>query len=203
MKTRILLLMIFVLAADGQEAHGVIADTLDAMREKVMGKADAPVTIIEYASLTCPHCGHFHNTILPEVKKEFIDTGKVKFIYRDFPLDHVALRASMLARCNSHRDYFGFLKVLYRDQERWITASDPLIALLRIARLAGINGEDFKQCIGNQGLENAILQQRLEGAKEYRLRATPSLIINGDLYEGSLEFGELREAIEDVIPDDG
>ena len=179
---------------------GEIADTLDAMQEKVLGSSDAPVTVIEYASLTCPHCGHFHNGILPELKKEFVDSGKVRFIYRDFPLDHFALRAAMLARCNSHRDYFAFLDVLYKDQQRWITAQDPLVALLRLARLAGINGEDFKQCVGNKGLEDAILQQRLQAAKKYRLQATPSFIINEELYTGELTFDGIKSAIEEQLP---
>lgn len=179
---------------------GEIADTLDAMQEKVLGNSDAPVTVIEYASLTCPHCGHFHNGILPDIKKEFVDSGKVRFIYRDFPLDHFALRAAMLARCNSHRDYFAFLDVLYKDQQRWITAQDPLVALLRLARLAGINGEDFKQCVGNKGLEDAILQQRLQAAKKYRLQATPSFIINEELYTGELTFDGIKSAIEEQLP---
>ena len=179
---------------------GEIADTLDAMQEKALGSSDAPVTVIEYASLTCPHCGHFHNGILPELKKEFVDSGKVRFIYRDFPLDHFALRAAMLARCNSHRDYFAFLDVLYKDQQRWITAQDPLVALLRLARLAGINGEDFKQCVGNKGLEDAILQQRLQAAKKYRLQATPSFIINEELYTGELTFDGIKSAIEEQLP---
>ena len=179
---------------------GEIADTLDAMQEKALGSSDAPVTVIEYASLTCSHCGHFHNGILPELKKEFVDSGKVRFIYRDFPLDHFALRAAMLARCNSHRDYFAFLDVLYKDQQRWITAQDPLVALLRLARLAGINGEDFKQCVGNKGLEDAILQQRLQAAKKYRLQATPSFIINEELYTGELTFDGIKSAIEEQLP---
>ena len=179
---------------------GEIADTLDAMQEKVLGSSDAPVTVIEYASLTCPHCGHFHNGILPDIKKEFVDSGKVRFIYRDFPLDHFALRAAMLARCNSHRDYFAFLDVLYKDQQRWITAQDPLVALLRLARLAGINGEDFKQCVGNKGLEDAILQQRLQAAKKYRLQATPAFIINEELYTGELTFDGIKSAIEEQLP---
>ena len=179
---------------------GEIADTLDAMQEKALGSSDAPVTVIEYASLTCPHCGHFHNDILPNLKKEFVDSGKVLFVYRDFPLDHFALRAAMLARCNSHRDYFAFLDVLYKDQQRWITAQDPLVALLRLARLAGINGEDFKQCVGNKGLEDAILQQRLQAAKKYRLQATPSFIINEELYTGELTFDGIKSAIEEQLP---
>lgn len=192
--------VLFLTLGGSLPVWGEIADTLDAMQEKALGSSDAPVTVIEYASLTCPHCGHFHNGILPELKKEFVDSGKVRFIYRDFPLDHFALRAAMLARCNSHRDYFAFLDVLYKDQQRWITAQDPLVALLRLARLAGINGEDFKQCVGNKGLEDAILQQRLQAAKKYRLQATPSFIINEELYTGELTFDGIKSAIEEQLP---
>lgn len=192
--------VLFLTLGGSLPARGEIADTLDAMQEKALGSSDAPVTVIEYASFTCPHCGHFHNGILPDLKKEFIDSGKVRFIYRDFPLDHFALRAAMLARCNSHRDYFAFLDVLYRDQQRWITAQDPLVALLRLARLAGINGEDFKQCVGNKGLEDAILQQRLQASKKYRLQATPSFIINEELYTGELTFDGIKNAIEEQLP---
>ncbi|MBC6497354.1 MAG: DsbA family protein [Alphaproteobacteria bacterium GM7ARS4] len=185
-----------------QEAHATIADTLEAMTEKVLGDPSAPVTLIEYASLTCGHCGNFHNNVLPSIQQRFIETKKVKLIYRDFPLDLYAVRASMLARCSGNERFFHFLKVLYQQQPIWTRAEDPLVALVRIANVGGINGDDFQRCVGNKGLEDAILQERKDGEKAYRINATPTLIIrvngNDTKYEGPVTVSDLGIALEEA-----
>ena len=176
--------------------QAAIADTLEAMTEKVLGQSDAPVTIIEYASLTCGHCANFHNNILPALKKQYIDTGKAKLIYRDFPLDIYALRAAMLARCSGDDKFFAFLKVLYNQQHNWTSAQDPLVELVHIASIGGINGDEFKQCVGNKGLEDEILKVRLHADKTYRVTGTPTFIINDEKYQGSVTIEALGQEIE-------
>lgn len=185
-----------LLWGNASPAHAVIADTLEAMQEKSLGAAEAPVTLIEYASLTCGHCGNFHNEIVPTLQKNYIDTGKLRLIYRDFPLDGYALKASMLARCRGEKGFFPFIKVLYQRQMKWIQADDPLIALARIARLSGMSGEEFRQCIGNRGIEKALLQARLDASKEYKIKSTPTIIIDDEKYDGPLTIEAISEAID-------
>jgi len=150
-----------------------------AMEDRVMGKKDAPVTIIEYGSLTCPHCANFTKEIFPSVKEKLIDTGKAKFIFRDFPLDKFALKAAMMARCVASDKYFNMIEVIFNNQTRWATAKDPIKALSQLASLAGMNGKDFKACVSNKELENAILKNMQAAQKKYSLKATPSFLFNG------------------------
>ncbi|MBC6444866.1 MAG: DsbA family protein [Alphaproteobacteria bacterium GM202ARS2] len=181
-------------------AEAAIADTLEAMTEKVMGSTDAPVTLIEYASLTCGHCANFHNNVLPALKKRYIDSGKVKLVYRDYPLDIYALRAAMLARCSGDDKFFAFLKVLYQQQNNWARARDPLVELVHIANIGGIKGEDFKQCVGNKGLEDAILEERLRADKAYKITGTPTLIINEQKYTGAVTVEAISQALDAKLP---
>ncbi|WP_176244947.1 DsbA family protein [Oceanibacterium hippocampi] len=167
--------------------------------EMVMGSADAPVEIIEYASLTCPHCQHFHEAILPGLKENFIDTGKVRFIYRDFPLDQAALRASMLARCGGERTYFSLLGVLFERQGAWTSAANPMKELAKIGRLAGIGNAQFDACMQNADLENAVLQSRLDGHNKFKVSSTPTIIINGDKYTGEHEYEPFAEAVNKLL----
>jgi protein-disulfide isomerase len=154
------------------------------LQDRVLGKQDAPITIIEYASLTCPHCANFHTTVLPELKKRYVDTGKVKLIFRDFPFDAVALRAAMLARCAPAERYFGMLDVLFRGQDTWSRAQDPLQSLSQTARLAGINQQEFDACMANQDLLNGIVNIRLQGEQGFQVNSTPTFVIQrGDRQE--------------------
>ena len=181
-------------------ASAAVADTIEALSEKALGPEDAPITIIEYASLTCPHCAKFHGTAFPQLKKEYIDTGKVRFIYRDFPLDAYALKASMLARCSGNNRYFKFLKVLFKKQENWTRNGDPLVNLQRISRLGGISLEDFKVCLGNKALEDGILKKSLSGGKKYKVDSTPTIIINEEKYTGDHSFEELDKHLRKLLP---
>ena len=134
------------------------------------------------------------------LKKRFIDTGKVKLIYRDYPLDIFALRAAMLARCSGDDKYFAFLKVLYQQQNNWARARDPLVELVHIANIGGINGDEFKQCVGNKGLEDAILEQRLHADKAYKITGTPTLILNEEKYTGGVTVEAISQAINAKLP---
>jgi protein-disulfide isomerase len=156
----------------------------DPMSERVLGDPNAPITILEYSSLTCSHCASFHANTLPQLKKDYIDTGKAKLVFRDFPLDRVALQAGMLARCSNPERYFGFLDVLFKSQDKWARASDPTKALAQNGKLAGVGDEQFNACMTNEPLVNKIIERRLEAEKKYEVQSTPTFIImRGDTTE--------------------
>jgi len=170
-----------------------------ASDETFMGKADAPVTIIEYASFTCPHCANFHNNVLPPIKSEFIDKGQVRLVYRDFPLDNLALTASVVARCAGPDRYFPFVGALFSSQKNWASDRNPMVALSRIARLGGMSQADFESCLKKKEITEKVLAQRLDADKTYGVRSTPTIIINGDLYGGGLEVDQLRAVIKSKL----
>ncbi len=148
------------------------------MQDRVLGNPDAPVTVVEYASMTCSHCANFHNDHLPAIKKELIETGEVKFIFREFPLDGVALRASMMARCAPADKFFGLLEVLFANQRRWVGADDPIDAMTKMGKLAGISDARMEACLSNKELETALLEGRQNATKTYELNSTPSFVFN-------------------------
>ena len=154
-------------------------------QEQVLGDPDAPVTIIEYASLTCPHCAQFHNEVLPELKERYIDPGKVRLIYRDFPLDQVALAAAALAHCAGSDRYFSMLDVLFETQSNWARADNPITALKRLGKLGGLTEEGMQACLNDEQLTDGILQTRLEGQNQYDIGSTPTFVIDGKTYSGS------------------
>src|SRR4029077_7153882 len=134
----------------------------DALPEMAMGSDKAPVTVIEYASMTCPHCAHFQETTFPELKKRYIDTGKVRYIFREFPLDTLASAAFMLARCSGEKDpkkYFAMIDTLFRQQTQWVVAK-PVPPLLAIAKQAGFTEQSFDTCLANQKLLDGIQNVR-------------------------------------------
>ncbi|MGE0095699.1 MAG: DsbA family protein [Alphaproteobacteria bacterium] len=171
----------------------------EAMSERVLGKADAPVTIIEFASLTCPHCKDFEINVLPKLKTAYIDTGKVKFVYRDFPLDGRALLAAMVARCAPKDRYFAFLDALFRSQESWARAQDPVQALGQVARVGGMSQADFDACIKNQALFEAIKKDALEAQSQYKIESTPTFIINGKKMDGTHTFESFEAALKPLL----
>jgi protein-disulfide isomerase len=152
----------------------------DALKDRIMGDPNAPVEIIEYSSLTCPHCQNFHLNVLPALKKKYIDTGKVKLIYRDFPFDRFGLMAAVLARCAPPNRYFQFLDVLFQNQERWSKDPNPGAALVRIGKLGGLSENDFQACMSNKQLVDGLIQMRLDANKRFDVTATPTFVINGD-----------------------
>lgn len=166
----------------------------------VLGKAEAPITIVEYASLTCSHCADFHTQVLPDLKKDFIETGKVRLVFRDFPLDRIALAGSMIAQCAGRDRYFGFLDVMFRGQSQWTRASNPGEALAQIARLGGMSQAEFDACLKNEELQKAILQKQIDGGNKYKVSSTPTLIINGRKYSGALSMPQLRAVFDAVAP---
>ena len=165
----------------------------------VLGDPKAPVTVIEYASMTCPHCANFHLKELPELKKKYIDTGKVKLIFREFPLDALALRASMLARCGGEAKVHSFIDVLFGQQMNWASSKDPLAALSRIARMGGMSQQTFDACMADEALMKQIVQSRQDGADQFKINSTPGFIIDGKTYSAEEladeKFGELIDSL--------
>ncbi len=141
--------------------------------DRVLGKSDAPVTIIEYASLTCPHCAAFEQEKLPLIRKDWIDTGKVKLVYRDFPLDGAALLAATVARCAPADRYFGFVGSLFESQSRWVLAQDPVDALKRVVRLGGMDGAAVDKCRADTKLQEAIVAGAEEAKNDYSVEFHP------------------------------
>lgn len=162
----------------------------------IIGKKDAPVTIVEYASMTCPHCARFHNVVLPVIKKDYIDKGLVSLVFRDFPLNNMALTASVIARCAGRERYFAFVGVMFAQLDKWGRESDPVAGLSRIALLGGMSQTEFNACMKNEDIAKKVLEQRLVGSKKYGVQSTPSLIVNGDFYAGGLSVDQLRAIID-------
>ena len=170
----------------------------------VEGKADAPVTIIEYASMTCPHCANFHKTTYPALKTKYIDTGKVKFIFREFPLDELAVAGSMLARCAAGdkaanpAKALAMIDVLFNSQDKW-AVRDPIPPLLQISKQAGFTQATFDECLKDQTLYNNILAVRERASKDYKVESTPTLFVNGKVQKGGATIEELDKLIEPLL----
>lgn len=176
---------------------GAVAQQADfAAGDMVLGSADAPITIIEYASMTCPHCANFHTGTWPDLKEHWIDTGKVRFIFREFPLDRPGLAAAMLARCGGEDRFFPFIDILFKQQARWSRSSDPMASLRAIGALGGVTGDTFDKCMTNADLEQLILNNRIEGHQTHKVNSTPTLIINEEKYESSHDYETLSAFLE-------
>jgi protein-disulfide isomerase len=168
-------------------------------QEQVLGDPDAPVTIIEYASLTCPHCAQFHTEVLPKLKERYIAPGKVRLIYRDFPLDQTALAAAALAHCAGPERYFSMLDVLFQTQSNWARDDDPIAALKRLGKLGGLTEEKMTACLADEELTDGILRERLAGQNEHDIGSTPTFIIDGKAYPGSRDVEEFGELIDPLL----
>jgi protein-disulfide isomerase len=175
---------------------GLAAAADYATGDMALGPEDAKVTVIEYASMTCPHCAAFHADTFKKLKAKYVDTGKVRFVFREFPLDNLALRASMLARCSGKDSYFAMVDVLFSQQRSWSRAPDPMAALATIGRLGGIDKAHFDACMADQSLMNLVVQNRMVGANEYKVESTPSFIIDGDRITGSQELSTFESVID-------
>ena len=166
--------------------------------DHVLGDPKAAVTLIEYASFTCPHCAHFHTQILPELKKKWIDTGKVKLIYRDFPLDQVAAKAAQIAECSGNERYFGVIDLIFRGQPTWATAADPIAELAKPLRIAGLGDNEIKACLANEAKANEVVADA-KGGEILGVNSTPTLFINGQMYSGARSVEELDGAFAKLV----
>jgi protein-disulfide isomerase len=153
--------------------------------DRVLGKPDAPITIIEYASLTCPHCAHFDVEVLPKLKEKWIDSGKAKLVLRDFPLDEPALRAAMVARCVPPDRFYPLVDGLFRTQADWVVERGWQGKLEGVTRLLGVPEKEFKACVSDKKLEDQVAQSRLTAAQQLGVDATPTFFINGKKFDGA------------------
>jgi len=186
------LFLIFPAAAGNPPLQAALAD-------KALGQASAPVTIYEYSSLTCPHCRAFDLETLPKLKKDYIDNGKVRLVYRDFPLDAVALAGAMLARCAGNQRYFGMIEALFRSQKAIARSDAPLDELKRIGRFGGMAAKDVTSCLKNEKLMEGIQSQAKAASKKYKINSTPTFVIEGAVVRGNPDYGYLKDILNKAL----
>ena len=169
----------------------------------IIGNNNAPITIIEYASMSCSHCGNFHNNTLPDLKKEYIDTGKVKYVFRDFPYNYPALLGSMVMRCIPSEVRYDYMNALYKLQNMWVVSENSITRqeLYKIMQTGGMTKENFDTCLSNVDLENKILQEVIAAQSEFNIQSTPSFLINGDLLEGDKSIKVFRQILDKILSD--
>ena len=167
----------------------------------VIGDKNAPVTIIEYASLSCSHCASFHNDTLETLKKEYVDTGKVRFVFRDFPFNYPALLGSMVLKCIPNDVRYDYMNALFQLQKSWVNKENAKTTqeLYKIMQSGGMTKSEFDECISNTDLENEILQGLIAAQNEFKIQSTPSFIINGKLIEGNKSIKDFRQIIDKII----
>ena len=167
--------------------------------ENYIGNKDSNVTVIEYASMTCGHCATFHNKVFPKLKEKYIETGKIKFIYRDFPLDQQALYASILARCAPKEKYFDFLELIFNTQEKWISGKDEFVdKLTNIGQMGGLSENQISSCFRNENLVDLVIDNRSVGEKKYNISSTPSFIINEKKFT-AMSFKDFEKVLDDLL----
>jgi protein-disulfide isomerase len=166
--------------------------------DHIEGDPKAPITLIEYASFTCPHCAHFNAVELPEIKKKWIDTGKVKLVYRDFPLDETAARAAQLAQCAGNDKYYAVVDMIFRGQGNWATASDPIAELSKSLRIAGMGENEVKACLANPKVVDGVIASYRSG-EQVGVDSTPTLFINGQQFKGARSIDELDAAFTKAL----
>ncbi|PIW26989.1 MAG: disulfide bond formation protein DsbA [Rhodospirillales bacterium CG15_BIG_FIL_POST_REV_8_21_14_020_66_15] len=190
-----------ILAVSGPFAGPARAldDIRELLAERMLGKADAPVTIIEFASLGCPHCRAFHEKTLPRIKEKYIDTGKVKLIFRDFPLGQRALAAHMIARCAGPVRYFAMVSILFRDQTAWGQAPDGLAALQASARKGGMSPTQVDECLRSEEILQGIQKAAAAGNKDHGVDSTPFFIVAGEKVSGAQDFKVFEDIIERAL----
>ncbi len=183
-------------------AQGVSAQELATpgpLGDVVQGPADAKVTIIEYASLTCSHCAAFHAETYPALKQRYIDTGQVRYILREFPLDPLATAGFMLARCDGDAKYYPIVDLLFSQQKTWAYSDKPVDTLQQLMRQAGFSQEKFEQCLRDQKVYDAVNAVRNRAAKEFNVTSTPTFFINGQRHSGNMSIAEIEKVIKPLL----
>jgi protein-disulfide isomerase len=165
----------------------------------VEGDANAPITMIEYSSLSCPHCARFQKDVLPQIKKDYIDTGKVKLIQRDFPLNKPAVQAAQLAHCAGPMRYSALVDVLFKTQDQWLN-EQAVEKLAQIAATAGMDRPTFDACLANKDIEAKIVASRKAGEDAFQVNATPTFIVNGVKLEGEQSVDDLKALFAKLAP---
>jgi protein-disulfide isomerase len=187
-------------AADPSAAAAATADMPLYDDDHVLGSKDAPITMIEYASLTCPHCAHFHNDILPQIKSAYVDTGKVRLVFRSYPLDQAALKAAELAECVSPVTFFPMVSLLFKEQGDWAHGDKPVEGLAKIAAGAGIDQTKFQQCLDDKAISDRIIARAQEGQDKFGVESTPTFFVNGRKIQGAVPFEDFEKVFKELQP---
>jgi protein-disulfide isomerase len=177
-----------------------VSNTSAEVNRIISGKENAKITIIAYESLTCSHCASFHEDVYPQLKKDYLDTGLAKIEFRHFPLDIAALNASKIVQCNQGQS-LEILNSLYSNQQAWVkgnTIEDINKNLKKFIEQEGFN-VNFEKCINDKEIEDFVLNDRIEGAKNFKINATPTIIINNKKFEKSLNYKNLKKSLEKLI----
>ena len=185
-------------SASAQDANPAELVKPVPLGDMVLGDPSSPVTIIEYASMSCGHCADFHKTIYPKIKADYIDTNKVRFIFREFPLDIKAAAGSMLARCIGKDDpkkYHAVVDILFATQNNWVI-KDTTEQLKRIGKQAGMSDEAFTVCLGNQSMLDALKQGQDQAYEKFKVDSTPTFFVNGTKLKGGATFEDFKKLID-------
>lgn len=183
-------------AASAQEATKT-AEAIE-IKDMALGQEDAPITFIEYASFTCPHCASFHDAVFKDLKKDYIDTGKVRFVYREVYFDRYGLWAAMVARCGGEMKYFGISDILFETQSEWAGSNDPsavVANLKKIGRTAGMDDATLDACLQNGPMAQAMVDHYEESMAEYDVKGTPTLVINGTVHS-NMSYDDLKKILD-------
>ncbi|MGE4063290.1 MAG: DsbA family protein [Rhodospirillaceae bacterium] len=168
-------------------------------REFIQGNPKAKVTVIEYASLTCGHCKAFQDTTYPELKKNYIDTGKIRFVYRDYPLDGLAAAGALLARCAPGDKGKVMIDLMFKNQTEWVRSPAPIEPLRGYAQLAGMSAADVDACLKNEPIMNKIREVMDTAANTYKVQSTPTFFVNEEKVEGAVAYDQLSKVIDEAI----
>ena len=192
MKKILVFVAIFLCTISNISAEGI--------KRITVGNVDAKITIIAFESLTCSHCANFHKNVYPQLKKEYLDTGLAKIEFRHFPLDIAAFNASKVSQCKNDGDS-SLLNSLFANQQKWVKGSSAEEANENLQKFLESEGFDidFEKCIENKDLEDFVLNDRIDGVRKYKVNATPTIIINDKKFEKSLNYKNLKKALEKLI----
>lgn len=173
---------------------------VDPEKDNILGETDAPVTIVEYSSLTCPHCANFHNLTVPDLTEKYVKTGKVRYIIREFPLDRLAFAAAALTLCADKEKFFPFTNALYKNQAKWVVRDGSAAQkLFDMAKQVGFTQETFNKCLENKEVIDRIQESRRRGSEEFGVNATPTIFVNGKKVETGNSLSDLEKAMEPYL----
>lgn len=200
--TTILLAALVLLTGWGLVAHTADNTTPLTVSDSdvVLGDEDAPLTIIEYASMTCGHCADFHNKVLPEIKENYIEPGKVKFVLRDMPWDPLALAVSKITRCAPDDQFYSYTSAFFDTHQAWVRADDPVAELKKVARLGGMSADRVEECLNDADIHARVIQSRETGLETLRINSTPTFFVGGEeVVRGNVGYEKMANVIDKVL----
>ena len=169
-------------------------------QDRVLGKDNAPITVVEYASMTCPHCARFQMVVFPDIKKDWIDTGKVRWVFRDYPLDALAVKAAMVARCAPKDRFYAFVDTFLTAQDQWVKTKNAEPALTRLAQLGGMSPSEVSFCLKDRAVQQQVVNSRFVATKELGVDSTPTFFINGKKVAGEMDTAGFSKLLSQAAP---